>query len=367
MSENTLPSSITPEYNIADFEYELPSELIALEPLNKRESSKLMCINRATSEIKHQVFSDIRRFLKAGDVLVLNDTRVIPAKLTGTRATGGKVELLLIKLVCADQGHWQAMANPLRKLKEGEILKIICTEREFGVKVVGFCETEDGQRRVVVELGSGNSVFEVLSSVGNAPLPPYITRNGHNQETRAQDLERYQTVFAKAPGAVAAPTAGLHFSPELLTALQSDGVETCFVTLHVGPGTFKPVTTSVEAHAVESETFFVPAETVEVVNKAKKAGRRIIAVGTTSCRTLETAGASGILHAVNQGSTSLYIRPGHQFRMVDALITNFHLSKSSLLILVSAFAGRDLIMNAYQTAVEHQYRFYSYGDAMFIE
>ncbi|MBY0550221.1 MAG: tRNA preQ1(34) S-adenosylmethionine ribosyltransferase-isomerase QueA [Candidatus Obscuribacterales bacterium] len=365
--------SIAPDYSIEDFQYELPPELVAQEPLKERHTSRLMRVNRRTGEVSHHVFADIAEMLVAGDVLVLNDTRVIPARLSARRASGGKVDILLIKPDTGGEGHWQAMATPLRKLRQGERLTIACGDKLFHIDVAGFCETEDGQRRAIFNLGPGRSTFELLAAVGQAPLPPYIHR--HDDETegsyddasrKSADLTRYQTVFARTPGAVAAPTAGLHFSEELLNDLRKKGIETCFVTLHVGPGTFKPVTTSVLDHTVEAEELTITPETAAIVNRARQEGRRIVAVGTTSCRALESAGKSGILEPVESDRTSLYIRPGYQFKIVDALITNFHLSKSSLLILVSAFAGRERIMNAYQLAVSNRYRFYSYGDAMFI-
>ncbi len=330
-----------------------------------------MGVDRKTGQITHHGFSDILNLLSPGDLLVLNDTRVIPAKISARRSSGGKVDILLIKPESRKEGHWQAMASPLRKLRVGEVLAVSSIEGNFSITIAGFFETEDGQRRVIVDLGAGTGVYELLSSMGNAPLPPYIHRELLQTDTetehRKHDLERYQTVFARSPGAVAAPTAGLHFSPELLEEIRQKGIEICFVTLHVGPGTFKPVTTNVQQHSVETEAFSISDETVIAVNRARDEGRRVIAVGTTSCRALESAGSTGKVTSISDGNTSLYIKPGHQFSIVDALITNFHLSRSSLLILVSAFAGRDLIMNAYEIAVAHRYRFYSYGDAMFIQ
>lgn len=365
--------SIAPDYSIEDFEYELPAELVAQEPLKERHTSKLMRVNKSTGEISHHVFADIKEMLVAGDVLVLNDTRVIPARLSARRVSGGKVDILLIKPDTSGEGHWQAMATPLRKLRQGEQLSIACGDKSFYIDVVGFCETEDGQRRAILALGPGRGTFELLAAVGQAPLPPYIHRGDDTdgaasveQNQRSDDLNRYQTVFARSPGAVAAPTAGLHFSESLLDELRAKGIETCFVTLHVGPGTFKPVTTSVLEHSVEAEELTIASQTAVAINRARKEGRRIIAVGTTSCRALESAGKSGVVQPVENDSTSLYIRPGFPFKIVDALITNFHLSRSSLLILVSAFAGRELIMSAYRLAVADRYRFYSYGDAMFI-
>ena len=378
-SESESESSIAPAYGIEAFEYDLPGHLIAQEPLSERESSRLMSLDRRSGQLTHHVFAEILELLHSGDVLVLNDTKVIPARLSARRLSGGKVEILLVKPDTSRSGRWQAMASPLRKLSEGEWLSIDSLERNFKIQIVGFCQAEDGQRRLIVDLGQGKGAFELLAAVGRAPLPPYIHRdspgnadNSGQGESRVarqdnDDLARYQTVFACNPGAVAAPTAGLHFSPSLLAQLEAKGVELCFLTLHVGPGTFKPVTTSVAEHTVEPEMLMIPEATCAAVNRAKAEGRRIIAVGTTSCRALETAGAGGKLETIEQANTSLYIKPGHQFKIVDGLITNFHLSRSSLLILVSAFAGKDAVMAAYKVAVAQQYRFYSFGDAMFIQ
>jgi S-adenosylmethionine:tRNA ribosyltransferase-isomerase len=328
-----------------------------------------MVLHRKSKEIEHRIFSDLPSYLQAGDVLVLNNTKVIPARIMAQRSSGGAMEILLLKPEANRPGVWQAMANPLRKLKVSDRLRVETSAgQDFFISVIGFSEGADGQRRVLVDLGSNTEVYKLLSTIGQTPLPPYILREqaNSNQAREANDIERYQTVYASAPGAVAAPTAGLHFSEELLKKLGDDGVTICYLTLHVGPGTFKPITSSIAEHTVESEEFYISAETAQTVNSRRRNGGKVFAVGTTSCRSLETAGASGLLDSYERGTSSLYIKPGHEFKMVDSLITNFHLSRSSLLVLVSAFAGHNFIMSAYKEAIAEQYRFYSYGDAMLI-
>ncbi|MBY0357995.1 MAG: tRNA preQ1(34) S-adenosylmethionine ribosyltransferase-isomerase QueA [Candidatus Obscuribacterales bacterium] len=362
--------SIAQSLSLDDFSYDLPSELIAQEPCGTRHESRLLVLNKESGELNHHVFKEIRNYLRPGDVLVLNDTKVIPARITARRASGGAVEVLLLKAEAHKPGIWQAMAYPLRKLRQGDSLFVDgAGGKEFVLKVADFVESPDGQRRLLIDFGGQQEVYSLLAHIGSAPLPPYIRRQrpeGDEEARRSTDLERYQTVFAKTPGAVAAPTAGLHFSAELLHELKEQGVEIAYLTLHVGPGTFKPISHSVEEHSIEAEEFNVPADTAHIVNKALDEGRRVIAVGTTSLRTLETAGSSGRLQSGSAEST-LYVKPGYGFKIVKALITNFHLSRSSLLVLVSAFAGHEKIMPAYKIAVEQKYRFYSYGDAMFIE
>lgn len=369
-------------HSIDDFTYELPSDLVAALPLPVRHQSRLLVLNRHSSEIAHTQFKNLSAYLRAGDLLVINDTKVIPAKILARRPSGGLLRLLLIKPEANQSGLWQAMVSPIKRLKIGESL-LVCSssgsERSITIKdmVIG----DDGFKRVLVDLGSASSVFDLLNEIGLAPLPSYIRREtiGYEEshpatleraeQARAQrifDLQRYQTIFAKAPGAVAAPTAGLHFSEELLAELASINVEICSITLHVGPGTFKPITKSIDDHFVEPESYWIPAQTAKQISKAKAEGRRVIAVGTTSLRALETAAENNQVRAVNGERTALYVRPGHKFKIVDALITNFHLSRSSLLVLVSALAGRDLIMSTYKEAIEQRYRFYSYGDAMLI-
>ena len=355
-------------YTIADYEYELPHELIADKPLPERDQSRLLVINRSDQSIAHSRFDKLSEFLKKGDVIVVNDTKVIPAKLVAQRASGGFVRVLLIKHEANQPGIWQAMVSPIKRLKPGEVLYVSTTNgEERPITIKAIITAEDGFKRVLVDLGAGSSVFELLNEIGQAPLPPYIVRDQNNSAIdRAIDLKRYQTVFANAPGAVAAPTAGLHFSDQLMKDLVERGITIVKLTLHVGPGTFKPIENSVDDHFIEAETFSIPPETVSIINQAKKEGRRIIAVGTTSLRALESAARNGQLRAVSDESTSLYIRQGHHFAIVDGLITNFHLSRSSLLILVSTFAGHDLIMRAYKEAIKEKYRFYSYGDSSLI-
>ncbi len=319
------------------------------------------------------MFADLAELLKPSDILVVNNTKVIPAKLTATRETGGSIRLLLLKPLPNQEGHWQAMVTPIRRLRSGENLSIQGNTKQFNVKVTGIITGEDGHKRLVVYLGRQSEVFELLNDAGQAPLPPYISRSDNPDKSelistskRQDDLERYQTIFAKAPGAVAAPTAGLHFSDQVMEELKAKDITICQLTLHVGPGTFKPITDSIEKHKIESEEYSINNETASVINSAKSQGRRIIAVGTTSCRALESAAMRGSIQAKEKASTSLYIRPGFDFQIVDGLITNFHLSRSSLLLLVAAFAGHRALMNAYQVAITNNYRFFSYGDSMLI-
>jgi S-adenosylmethionine:tRNA ribosyltransferase-isomerase len=378
------------EYTLADFEYELPAELIAQEPLPTRDQSRLMFVDRKAQTISHHQFKDIADLLKPGDVLVVNDTKVIPARLTARRSTGGIIEILLIKAEPHTLGVWQAMATPLKRLKPGEELFIdisthtvgagsprpqgqqeITQNNELSIHVKDIIHTEQGEKRLLLSLGSQENVYKIFSLAGSAPLPPYIHRDKDGDDSgeakqRQSDLNRYQTVFAETPGAVAAPTAGLHFSDQLLSKLTNRGIELCKVTLHVGPGTFKPITTTLQDHHIESEELSISESTATTINKALKEGRRVIAVGTTSCRALESAGKTGLLEPVQSDKTSLYISPGYDFKIIKGLTTNFHLSKSSLLVLVSAFAGYDLIMSAYKEAIDKRYRFFSYGDAMLI-
>lgn len=354
-------------YQLDDFAYDLPAELIAQEPSNVRHESRLMFVDRQNRKISHKQFSDLPELLTPGDVLVVNDTRVIPARLTALRSTGGIIDILLLHPEPAKGSNalWLALATPLKRLKQGEELALSVNGNDYTITVHDIVLSEDGQKRLLLDLGAQDKVYSLLSQVGFAPLPPYIHRE-HQENLRGTDLERYQTVFAKTPGAVAAPTAGLHFSDELLNKLQHQGVELAKVTLHVGPGTFKPITTSLVDHTIESEQLSVPKETAEIVNKALAEKRRVIAVGTTSCRALETAGSSGQLQPIESSQTSLYIQPGYKFQVLAGLITNFHLSRSSLLVLVSAFAGHELIMEAYRQAIDKRYRFFSYGDAMLL-
>jgi S-adenosylmethionine:tRNA ribosyltransferase-isomerase len=336
---------------LSDFDYELPEALIAQEPAGERDRSRLMALDRRGGSIRHDIFSNITRFLRAGDVLVLNNTRVFPCRIPVTKAGGGKAEVFLLE----EKGLnlWAALVpggvTAGKRLSAGEGIEAQIEEGcRGGVKLVRFHGTPD--------------IREKLASLGRTPLPPYIKR-----EPRLPDIERYQTVYASQEGAVAAPTAGLHFTGKLLGQLADRGVETAEVTLHVGPGTFQPVRVDcIAEHKMHPERYEISAEAAGKINRAKEEGRRIVAVGTTSVRTIETAARDAGRVEPGSGSSGLFIYPGFTFRVVDALITNFHLPKSTLLMLVSAFAGRDNILNAYRTAVAERYRFYSYGDAMFI-
>lgn len=361
-------------FHLEDFEYDLPFELIAQEPLRDREGSRLLHLNKATGDTGHKTFAALSDLLKAGDVLILNNTKVLPARLIAKRHSGGTIKLLLLKQLGSSPRRWEAMVTPIKRLKPGEKLSIASDNgKEFQITVADIEIGFDGFKRLIVDLGEPDNVWQLLNQAGYAPLPPYILRDyecdsadqsdSHSRET---DLSRYQTVFAREPGAVAAPTAGLHFTEALLERLKECGVQVHYLTLHVGAGTFKPINSSLEEHKIEPERFTISAQTAAAINLAKAEKRRVIAVGTTSLRALETAGEGGTLHAVEDGVTHLFVKPGYQFKIVDALITNFHLSKSSLLVLVSAFAGRDKILKAYSEAIERRYRFYSYGDAMLI-
>ncbi len=335
-----------------DFYYDLPEELIAQTPLEKRDSSRLMLLDKATGEIGHTVFSRLPEYLKAGDCLVMNDSRVLPARLIGRRSTGGAVEVLLL----TDLGGnvWECLTRPGRKTPVGT--KLYFGEGDLTGEVVEA--VRDGNKRIRF---SYEGIFlEVLERLGRVPLPPYI-------KAELKDPERYQTVYARSPGSAAAPTAGLHFTPALLQELREMGVELCYVTLHVGLGTFRPVKEEdVEGHEMHSEFCTIPEETAKRINAAKKDGRRIISVGTTSCRTLEAVADEHGLVRPFADWVNIFIYPGYRFRCVDALITNFHLPESTLIMLVSALAGREHVLEAYHTAVDQRYRFFSFGDAMFI-
>lgn len=371
MSQSTFNQRNSSEvFDLDDLSYDLPEELIAQKPSAVRHESRLLRLDCSSGEISHHQFSDIKNFLEPGDVLVVNDTRVVPSRLYARRTSGGIIRLLLVRPMAEKINLWEAMVSPIRRLKVGEELTLISESTvEHKIKVAEIIIDQDGFKRLIVDLGRKEDVYSILGDVGFAPLPPYIVREkpeSEGDEERLHDLDRYQTVFAKEPGAVAAPTAGLHFSRELLDELQAAGVIVKFITLHVGPGTFKPITTDLENHSIEAELFSISRETADAVNAAKSRGRRVIAVGTTSLRALETAGRSGRLLATDQERTTLYVKPGFEFKIVDAMITNFHLSKSSLLVLVATLAGKDNILRAYKEAVEKRYRFFSYGDAMFI-
>ena len=341
---------------LEEFDFDLSQELIAQQPLGDRSSSRLLLLNRATEQITDQQFASLPKLLRQGDLLIRNETRVLPARLLGRKQSGGRVEVLLVRQIDPTQNIWRCMTRSSKPMRIGSLL-------DFPEEICGevVAAEDDGQR--LVRFSCSGNFFEVLERAGHMPLPPYIRRADHDL-----DRDRYQTVFANNPGAVAAPTAGLHFSEETFTALTERNIDVCGITLHVGPGTFLPVRTeNLQDHRMHSESYEIPEATAECINAARAAGRRIVALGTTVTRTLEHAvDDQGILQA-GRGETDLFIMPGFKFRMVDALITNFHLPKSTLLVLVSAFAGRDFTLKAYRQAVDHGYRFFSYGDCMLIE
>ena len=336
----------------SDFFYELPEELIAQTPLEQRDTSRLMVLNKETGAVTHKHFYDVIDYLQPGDCLVMNDSRVLPARLLGHRPTGGAVEVLLLR----DLGDkkWECLCKPGRKMQVGN--QVIFGDGELTATVVEVQET--GNR--VVEFHYEGIFLEVLERLGKMPLPPYI-------KAELQDQERYQTVYSREVGSAAAPTAGLHFTNELLEKVRNKGVKTAFVTLHVGLGTFRPVKAEeIADHHMHSELCMISAETAEILNRTKAEGGRIICVGTTSCRTLESlVNDDGTFEAKSKW-TEIFIYPGYQFKAMQGLITNFHLPESTLVMLVSAFAGRENVLNAYNKAVQEQYRFFSFGDAMFI-
>ena len=337
---------------VSEFNYELPEELIAQTPILKRDESRLMVLNRENKIIEHKIFKDILDYLKPGDVLVRNNTKVLPARIYGKKETGANVEFLLLKNI--EDDIWETIVRPGNKLRVGA--KVIFGDGILEAEILDILP--GGTRKVNFKY---NGIFnEILDKIGLMPLPPYI-----HEELKQKD--RYQTVYAKYQGSAAAPTAGLHFTDELLRKLEEKGIEIANVTLHVGIGTFRPVKEkTVEAHKMHSEHFYIKQEDVEKINKAKKEGRRIIAVGTTSSRVLESiADENGMVKQI-EADTEIFIYPGYKFKCVDALITNFHLPQSTLLMLVSALAGKEFVMEAYRQAVEEKYRFFSFGDAMII-
>ena len=336
----------------SDFYFDLPEELIAQTPLEKRDESRLLCLDKNTGSMEHRHFYDLPDLLQEGDCLVLNNSRVLPARLIGARPTGGAIELVLLRDL--GDNRWECLSRPGRKTKPGQHILFGNGELEAIVE-----ETAPGGNRIVRFLYEG-IFLEVLERLGRMPLPPYI-------RAELENPERYQTVYAKELGSAAAPTAGLHFTQELLETIRAKGVRTEFITLHVGLGTFRPVKEDeIEDHEMHSEFCMIPPETAEAVNTAKKNGGRIIAVGTTSCRTLESFAKDDGTLEPSSGWTDIFIYPGYRFKCIDGLITNFHLPESTLIMLVSALAGREHILNAYHTAVENRYRFFSFGDAMFI-
>ncbi|HAI92253.1 MAG TPA: tRNA preQ1(34) S-adenosylmethionine ribosyltransferase-isomerase QueA [Butyrivibrio sp.] len=339
--------------DLKDFNYDLPEELIAQDPLEDRSSSRLMVLHKDTGRIEHKIFRDIIDYLNPGDCLVINDTKVIPARLMGIKEdTGAAIEVLLLKRNADDV--WECLVKPGKKARTGA--RIVFGEGLLVGEIVDVIE--DGNRMIKFHY---EGIFEeILDKLGQMPLPPYITH-------KLQDKNRYQTVYARNEGSAAAPTAGLHFTKELLEKIKEKGVNVVSITLHVGLGTFRPVKVDkIEEHHMHTETFNISKEAADTINRARVAGGRVIAVGTTSCRTLESAAADDGTIPARSGDTDIFIYPGYKFKAIDCLITNFHLPESTLIMLVSALAGRDNIMNAYETAVKERYRFFSFGDAMFI-
>ena len=394
-------------YNMdkSDFYFELPEELIAQTPIERREQSRLLCLDRFAGQTEHRKFFELPEFLRAGDCLVLNDSRVMPARLLGTRESGGAAEVLLLRELTRTQGDgstvsprdphstgmcsWECLVRPGRKIKTGtklifgggELTAVVTGEKD-GNRLIEFTasletkqgakqETKQGVKQEAAQAGGSSGkqsqagearpcFTEVLERLGKMPLPPYI-------HTELNDNERYQTVYSREIGSAAAPTAGLHFTDELLEALKARGVEICFMTLHVGLGTFRPVKTQeIEKHKMHSEFFIIPEETAEKVNRVKSSGGRVVAVGTTSCRALESSADEKGSISQFSGFTDIFIYPGYKFKCIDGLITNFHLPESTLIMLVSAFAGRENVLRAYNEAISERYRFFSFGDAMLI-
>ena len=337
----------------SDFYFDLPEELIAQTPIPERDHSRLLHMDRVTGALEHRHFYDLPDYLREGDCLVLNDSRVLPARLLGTRASGGAVELVLLRDL--GEGRWECLSRPGRKTRPGTELTFGDGELTATVEAVA----EGGNR--IVRFHYAGIFLEVLERLGKMPLPPYI-------KEELADGERYQTVYSRELGSAAAPTAGLHFTKELLAQIEAKGVKICCVTLHVGLGTFRPVKEEeIEDHPMHAEFCIVPERTARIVTETKRAGGRVVAVGTTSCRTLESfANEDGTLNA-QSGWTDIFIYPGYRFKCIDALVTNFHLPESTLIMLVSAFAGRENVLNAYRVAVENRYRFFSFGDACFLD
>ncbi len=346
----------------SEFDYQLPPELIAQHPPEKREDARLMVLERKTGKIAHRSFPELADYLRPGDLLVLNDTRVIPARLVGKRpATGGQAEVLLLSP--RGDGGWEALVRPARRSRKG-------TEIEFGGGLRGVVRERREGGKIIIDFPGREDILPDLEEHGFPPLPPYIKRDLKNypEEIRARDVSRYQTVFARHPGAVAGPTAGFHFTNEILDILRGKGVEIAFITLSVGYGTFQPVKTErVEDHRIHTEHFLVPKETADLVNGLKETDGRLFAVGTTVVRALESAASRDGRLDPTEGSTDIFIYSGYEFKLKYNLLTNFHLPRSTLIMLVSALAGRDLILKAYREAIKENYRFYSFGDAMLIK
>jgi S-adenosylmethionine:tRNA ribosyltransferase-isomerase len=351
--------------DLSDFDYGLPRGRIAQEPAARRDEARLLVAARAE---RHRRIADLPELLEPGDLLVLNDTRVVPARLLGRRPSGGALELLLVEAVAGDV--WRALARPAKKLRAGDVCTLdggLLTATALERERDGAGEGGAGWTVLLEARGPGGGIAERIEACGRMPLPPYVRRSPDDARGEA-DRQRYQTVFAREIGAVAAPTAGLHFTPELLERLEEGGVERAFVTLHVGPGTFRPVEAErIEDHRMHAERFVLPQACADAVARCRERGGRVIAVGTTVVRTLEACADERGALLPRAGSTDLFILPGYRFRVVDALLTNFHLPKSTLLMLVCAFAGRGVVLDLYRVALEAGYRFYSYGDAMLLE
>jgi S-adenosylmethionine:tRNA ribosyltransferase-isomerase len=340
---------------VKDFTFHLPQELIARHPVAQRDGSRLMLLDRSSGAIAEDTFCNLQEHLRSGDLLVMNNTRVIPARLFGHKSTGGRVEIFLLRRLSGAPERWECLLRASKKFRDGQDILL-----ESGMTAV--VRARSGSDNWLVEF-NGNEPFDLwLEREGHMPLPPYLQR-----DDCGDDRERYQTIVAREPGAVAAPTAGLHFTHELMERLASNGIETAFLTLHTGLGTFQPVRVEhVEEHKIHTERFVIPPDTADAVNRAKAAGGRVIAVGTTSARTLEYSAQQSGRVVAGSGEADIFIYPGYSFKVVDALITNFHLPESTLLMLVSALAGREFVLEAYREAVSRGFRFYSYGDAMFI-
>ncbi len=337
----------------SDFYYDLPEELIAQTPIEPRNASRLMLLNRKTGAVEHKIFKDLNELLNPGDCLILNNTRVIPARIYGVKKeTGAVVEFLLLKQI--ENLKWECLCGPGKRAKKGT--EFVFGDGKLECRVADILD--DGNR--IVEFYCQGNIFAVLDEIGQMPLPPYI-------KEKLQDKERYQTVYSRDLGSAAAPTAGLHFTPEMLEEIKNKGVNIGYVTLHVGLGTFRPVKVDdVTKHKMHTEHYVMPRETADLINETHKNGKRVICVGTTSCRTVESVAAKCGKICEDCGDTSIFIYPGFEFKCMDALVTNFHLPESTLIMLISAFAGKENVMNAYKIAVEERYRFFSFGDAMFI-
>ena len=344
---------------ISEYDYELPKDLIAQKPSEKRENCRMMVLDKQKQSIEHRHFYDITDYFNENDVIVLNNTKVIPARLYGKKNTGANIEVFLLKQI--GDITWEVLINPSKRVKEESLIEI---SPDLYVKVL----TRQNEGKWLVELHYDGDFYEILDKVGHVPLPPYIERQMTDEQLKNLDYERYQTVYAQKEGSVAAPTAGLHFTEEILKKLQNKGVQICYVTLNVGLGTFRPVKVdNILEHRMDSEQFEISAETAKIITDAKKQGKKITAVGTTTVRTLETCMClyDDIIETIDD--STLFIYPGFKFKTVDKLITNFHLPKSTLIMLTSAFAGKDFVFNAYKEAIKEKYKFYSYGDCMLIK